>query len=83
MAEKKNGWGGTRAGSGGARPGAGAPPSENPRRNRVIGLLTDDESEALKAWCASKGKSASELVRIGLERVVFGPARRARKDGKR
>jgi predicted HicB family RNase H-like nuclease len=57
---------------GGARPGAGRRPTDNPRGARIMVRVTEQEHALLTAAAARNGVSVSEWVRNVAVKAVLG-----------
>lgn len=57
-------------GPGGARPGAGRPPSPDPKRHKVTIKLTDSQLVAVQTAAAREGRSVSEWGGAAFELAI-------------
>lgn len=50
-------------------PRTGRPPKGDSRSNRIITRMSPDETEKLDYCCETTGKSRSEIIREGIDKI--------------
>ena len=55
---------------GGARPGAGRPPSADPRKNKVTVKVTDSLVESVRSAAAAEGRKVSDWGAAAFELAI-------------